>query len=233
MLFIPFAVSAQSLIFPGIVLFGGIVAAVGVFLAAMEQSEVQRQLAAKNAEIAQKSEEIAQKSEEIADLNKRIAGLVTGGDGFCYLWLTNIDSRKNLATLSSFQQGEFPIYDVDARIVDLQQLKQKKPPFTLDNFLAGQIFLNLGTMRVDGIKMLSSNFPLSQSDKRDFNVFFTARNGAYMQFLRLRRVQHEWRQATRVIVDEKVVFEKVDKGFPKDQLDWTSKETAEPILPSD
>jgi gas vesicle protein len=231
--FIPFAVSAQSLIFPGIVLFGGIVAAVGVFLAAMEQSEVQRQLAAKNAEIAQKSEEIAQKSEEIADLNKRIAGLVTGGDGFCYLWLTNIDSRKNLATLSSFQQGEFPIYDVDARIVDLQHLKQKKPPFALDNFLAGQIFLNLGTMRVDGIKMLSSNFPLSQSEKRDFNVFFTARNGAYMQFLRLRRVQHEWRQATRVIVDEKVVFEKVDKGFPKDQLDWTSKETAEPILPSE
>jgi hypothetical protein len=77
-------------------------------------------------------------------------------------------------------------------------------------------------MRVDGIKMLSSNFPLSQSDKRDFNVFFTARNGAYMQFLRLRRVQCEWRQATRVIVDEKVVFEKVDKDFPKDQLDWTS-----------
>jgi hypothetical protein len=28
-----------------------------------------------------------------------------------------------LAILSSFQQGEFPIYDVDARIVDLQQLK--------------------------------------------------------------------------------------------------------------
>ena len=233
MLFILVAVSAQSLIFPGIVLFGGIAAAVGVFLAAVQQSEVQRQLAAKNAEIAQKSEEIAQKSEEIANLNNRIAGLVTGGDGFCYLWLTEIDSRKNFATLSSFQQGEFPIYDVDARIVDLQQLRQKKGSFTLDNFLAGQIFLNLGTMRVDGIKMLSSNFPLSQSDKRDFNVFFTARNGAYMQFLRLRRVQHEWRQAARVIVDEKVVFEKVDKDFPKDQLDWTSNETAEPILPSE
>ena len=50
---------------------------------------------------------------------------------------------------------------------------------------------------------------------------------------RLRRVQHEWRQAARVIVDEKVVFEKVDKDFPKDQLDWTSNETAEPILPSE
>jgi hypothetical protein len=80
---------------------------------------------------------------------------------------------------------------------------------------------------------LGSHCPLSQSDKRDFNVFFTARNGAYMQFLRLRRVQHEWRQAARVIVDEKVVFEKVDKDFPKDQLDWTSNETAEPILPSE
>jgi hypothetical protein len=228
MLFIPFAVSAGSLIFgpTGLVFVAAILAAFGVFWQAAKESEVQRQLVGKN-------EEIAKKSEEIADLNKRIAGLVTGGDGFCYLWLTNIDSGKNLAILSSFQQGEFPIYDVDARIVDLQQLKPKKPPLALDNFLAGQIFLNLGTMRVDGIKMLSSNFPLSQSDKRDFNVFFTARNGAYMQFLRLRRVQHEWRQATRVIVDEKVVFEKVDKDFPKDQLDWTSKETAEPILPSE
>ena len=168
MLFIPFAVSPQSLIFgpTGLVFVAVILGAFGVFWQAAKESEAQRQLVVK-------SIEITQKSEEIADLNKRIAGLVTGGDGFCYLWLANIDSKSNLAILCSFQQGKFPIYDVDARIVDLQQLKRKKPPFTFDNFLAGQIFLNLGTMRVDGIKVLSSNFPLGQSDKHDFNVFFT------------------------------------------------------------
>jgi hypothetical protein len=187
-----------------------------------------------NEEIVQRSDQIAKKSEEIADLNKRIAALVTGGDSFCYLWLGNIDSKSNLAILCSFQEGKFPIYDVDARVVDLQQLEQKKRPLTLDNFLAGQIFLNLGTMRVKGIKVLSSNFPLGQSDKHDFNVFFTARNGVYKQFLRLRRGQGKWRQATRVTVDEKVVFENVDKGFPEDELDWSSeKAPEEPVLPTE
>ena len=89
MLFIPFAVSPQSLIFgpTGLVFVAVILGAFGVFWQAAKESEAQRQLVVK-------SEEIAQKSEEIADLNKRIAGLVTGGDGFCYLWLANIDSEE-------------------------------------------------------------------------------------------------------------------------------------------
>jgi hypothetical protein len=78
-----------------------------------------------------------------------------------------------------------------------------------------------------------SKFPLGQSDKRDSNVVFSARNGVYTQLLRPRRVQGKWRQATRVSIDEKVVFEKVDKGSPKEQFDWMSNETREPILPTD
>lgn len=193
----------------GLILGAAILGGIGAYWAAVQRTA--------------SAQESKQKSERIAELNERIAGLVTGGDSFCWLQISGVNPISNVGKLVAIHHGEFPIYDVAGRIVDLQELERKKGSITMQNLFVGDTNVRLGSMPV-GTATILSDFPLGHEIARDFNIFFSARNGLYTQLLRMRKSEQKWVSATRVQMregnDEKVVFEQIDPDFPKDQLQW-------------
>jgi hypothetical protein len=92
---------------------GALLVAFGGFWAAYRQSHF-------NAELREKNEEISR---------------LTGGDGFCWIAFQVVDSRgllvnaynmpDDLILIPNFvHQGKFPLYDVSASIVDVDELKK-------------------------------------------------------------------------------------------------------------
>jgi hypothetical protein len=61
-----------------------------------------------------------------------------------------------------------------------------------------------------------------------WNLFFSARNGFFTEFLRVRRVGNEWKTALKIIrtpssSNEQMLFEKIDLGYPRcedGQVEW-------------
>src|ERR1700752_1579874 len=104
-----------------LVLLGAIFGALGVFLATFRQNQEKVQSAQQRAQF---ESELRAKSDEIAKLNQTIAGWITGGEIHGYLQLGN--ANRNNALLAIIHQGNYPMYDVTLRIVDLDELEQNR-----------------------------------------------------------------------------------------------------------
>jgi hypothetical protein len=158
---------------------------------------------------------------------KRNINTVTGGDSFCYL-----DFAAN-GTLPTFvQRGKYPISDVSARIVDLKKFDRliaTNPQPSLQELLSADTSVQLGELTPNAALVRGTVKLVGQSAR--FNIFFSARNGFWTQKLRLRLVGGKWVRAIRVTTTEigrdkkgpKKLFEKIDKGFPrnaKGEVDW-------------
>jgi hypothetical protein len=192
----------------GLILLGVILSAIGALWASQQQVKFEHDLRVK--------------SDEIAKLNREIVNSVIGGDSFCYLSIGSINPQNNVGILVAVSQGEHPIYDVNARIVDLQKFEKIKDNLTLQTINQSETHINIGNM-IKGTASMIRQFPLGNTSKRDFNIFFSARNGLYTQLLRLRKVNDEWVSATKVEKNGEVIFEKIDDNFPrskKGEIDW-------------
>lgn len=192
---------------PGLILVGVVLSAIGAFWATQQQVKFERDLRTK--------------SDEIAGLNREIANLFTGGDSLCYIAIANLDPNTNRGNLTLVHQGNYPTFDINARMVDLQKLKEIKD-YTLTNIKSAETTLRIGSL-IKGTAMMFSPFDLGSRPERDFNIFFISRNGQFTQFLRMRKIDGIWFTATKVERDGKVIFEKIDKGFPKadeGQVKW-------------
>ena len=71
---------------------------------------------------------------------------------------------------------------------------------------------------------------LPDTDEQDYNVFLNARNGFFTQLIRLRRVDGNWKVATRVREqlangdESPTLYLDVDAGFPlneRGEVDWS------------
>lgn len=146
---------------------------------------------------------------------REITHHTTGGDSFCYF---GVGVDGNTATWTAVHQGKYPLYNVGARIVDLSKFHEAMNsgnPFAADtNVRIGDIAQNQASM------MLSMD--LGSGDSRDFNIFFSARNGFFTQLLRFRRVGGQWLSATSVTsmalaaLDSNPVLHRIADGYPVD-----------------
>ncbi len=173
----------------------------------------------KTEENQQLSQQLAQKSDEVARLNQVIAASVTGGDSFCYMSLALGQGETNSPDLVFVHQGKYPLYDITVRIVDLDKWEQLG--LTAQNLFKAEARINIGNLSLNQASALGT-WPLPNSDQQRYNLFFVARNGFWTQLLRLRRVQGRWKVATRITQESgkkvRVLFEKIDKDFPRDKL---------------
>ena len=199
---------------PMFILIGAFIAAAGAFWASLEQAQFERVLRTK--------------SDEIAQLNTKIASAVTGGDSFCYLDLAIGDGTTNTPALMLVHQGEYPVYDVSVRIVDLQKFNVVKKSLTLETMAETQTVLPVGNVSPRQAPVLGK-CTLPNTQQQSFNVFISARNGFVTQLIRLQRIKGFWKSATKVtrkIYEENksvVLLEKVDPEFPRDntgQVQW-------------
>jgi hypothetical protein len=192
---------------PGVILFGALVTAIGALWASQQQAGFERNLRAK--------------SDEIAGLNREIANLITGGESFCYMDIGSLDPDTNRGIPVIVQQGDHSIFDINARIVDLQEFRQIKGN-TFEGFNKAQRTLQIGSL-AKGTCLAMSPLDLGDSPERDFNIFFIARNGQFTELLRLRKIDAKWARAIRVKRGSELLFEKVDDDFPKTdqgQIQW-------------
>lgn len=184
-----------------IALIGAVLVALGAFWSASQSHKFET--------------EVKQKNEEIKKLNEYILSTVTGGNSFCVLNFL-IDTSKNIR-LAIVQKGEYPVYEVQMRIVDLQKLeKEDLSNLTLEKVLENDIIKNIGNVS-PGSSYILGNVQFGKETRRDFNIFFMARNGAFTQLQRFRLVNDKWVSACRVIRNNEIIYEKVDLEFPINQ----------------
>ncbi|MBQ8101290.1 MULTISPECIES: LapA family protein [unclassified Afipia] len=198
--------------YPAMVVFvGAVLVALGGFWASWRQSNF--------------NQEIRKKNEEISALQKDSMEAVIGGDSYAYIIFQAFDREGKIPNGNAMpdqlllvpmfiHRGKHPLYDVSARIVDLDLMK-KNINSAMNNYSVGNMTPNLAATTAHQILHEGKDF--------SFNIFFTARNGTWTQFLRMPWIGNGWGSAIKVIRDGRVVFREVSDNFPRTsdgKVDW-------------
>lgn len=177
------------------------------------------------AEISQKNAELALNNSE---LSKKIANSITGGDSYCYVLVGN-PSKTNLSDLMLITEGEYPLYDVEVRIHDLDQRVanfKNRIQKDISSNMSTSDFFNLINRSAKIIKIgnigLNQGYPLGalslpkDVDKARYEIEIMARNGRVLQLVQFRRMESKWIWAEKIYFHDKVVKRYIDPDFPKD-----------------
>jgi len=143
---------------------------------------------------------------------------ITGGDSYCYVCFTqNYLGENNLTIL---HQGQYPLYDLTVRIVDLDKFDESTD--SLERAHEYQKIFSIGTMLPNQSNNLCTITLSNQEISKRFNIFFSARNGMFQELLRLKNVNNEWVSAIKVDRG-KTLLESVSENFPKngnEEVEW-------------
>jgi hypothetical protein len=116
------------------------------------------------------------------------AKITTGGDSYCIAIFNYRSSEdQNDGYLLVYQVGNYPLHDVNMRIVDLAKLFSlvQQQELIPESVQTASTTINLGTLAVKERKILPQTFHFSPSDtKRDFNFRFDAMNGSWSEQFR-------------------------------------------------
>ena len=176
--------------------------------------------------------------EGVSQLTQKSIGTVTGGDGFCYMTFEAKSLEDGMAFPMFSNAGKYPLYQVSARITDLKKLAAAVP------FGRKGIFFKEGLVAMRNIEVgeltpgRSRMMPRIVFDLRDksdqyYTVVFDARNGTWIQSIRLTYIKDHWQLATKVMQGEdlngKVRLSIVDPGYPSpiDKVDWLFKRSSQ------
>ena len=146
---------------------------------------------------------------------------VTGGDSYCWInFLRPFTDGTTRLTLT--HHGEYPLYDVTARIVDLEasdEVLQGRSHLRYEELSLFQTTMDIGNVSPATDMLVLDEWPIGDGDSRAFNIFFVARNGAWFESIRLVRESGEWLKAIRVYRDDELLQEFIDKDYPLDAID--------------
>ena len=142
-----------------------------------------------------------------------LVGHITGGESACYIIGTPIASGV-LTHTALVHVGKHALYEVSARIVDLEAFDHIKDNLTFENIRNTEILRQFGNLVPNHATMLQEIFSLGVGTSRNFNIFYTARNGSFTQLLRFRKVNDSWLYATKVVRDEATLYENIQEGYP-------------------
>jgi hypothetical protein len=198
--------------YPAVVVFmGAVLVAFGGFWASWRQSNFNSEIRAKN--------------EEITRLQRANTDAIIGGDSFCWMELQiaapdgSLPNANNmpddLALMPLFvHAGAFPLYDVSARIVDLDILNTDIQHAFVNSFV-GNMTPGFARNAPVAIRHHGKNF--------NFNIFYVARNGSWTQYLRMRWVGNGWASASKVLRGSTIIRREVSNNFPTNEagkVDW-------------
>ncbi len=193
---------------------GGLLAASGGFWQAVRQSNF--------------NSELRQKNDTIIELQQQNAGAITGGNSFAEMVIQVPDVATAAVALPSFaHHGKFPLYDVTARIVDIGEHRRL---VTAKNFVAATTALQGTEVSVGSLTPGFAKGPmvmLQHPSGRDFsyNVFFVARNGSWIQQLRMKWIGNGWSVANRIsgLSEGKELYRVVSPNYPlgpNGEVEW-------------
>ncbi|MGH9341420.1 MAG: hypothetical protein ACRD1R_17995 [Acidobacteriota bacterium] len=178
------------------------------------QAKVERDLESIETKVATLLGELEAKTNDLL-------GHLSGGESFCYLMLGSLGRGTNAGQVTVIHQGKHPLYDVTARIVDLQAFERVKSNLTFENLRNTEIHRSYGLL-IPGYCKSGEIWNLGDGAIRGFNIFWTARNGGFSQLLRFRSVDDQWYHATKVERGA-ILLEDIQPGYPrneKGEVDW-------------
>ncbi len=158
---------------------------------------------------------------------ERLRNVVTGGRSFCYFVFLYPETDAPLVFAA--HEGDDPLYNVQARMVDLRKFNAIPDKTTLASINSTESYFEIGDMTA-GFGTEAGRAATFQGTEHNYNIFFTARNGGWSQVYRARKVDGKWLSATLVTKQgqsahaEHILLKKVDDGFPSDALpaQWTT-----------
>jgi hypothetical protein len=192
----------------GLILIGAILCAFGALWTSYQQSRFERDLRLK--------------SDEIVELQRNMIQSVIGGDSFCYITVVSINNQADVGILTVIHQGDHPIYDINARIVDLEQIEKNGDNVNLQIMQQAESSISIGNM-IPNTASAFGSFPLGSTKSKSLNIFFSARNGLFTQLLRFRKIEGKWQTALKVIRNEKTIFEEITDDYPRSnngEIEW-------------
>ncbi|AQT58890.1 hypothetical protein [Cellvibrio sp. PSBB023] len=180
----------------------------GQFFRVKKQTRVENSFGAMESRFKELLEKVEAKTEEMI-------GHISGGNSFPWFQVSMIDNSTNIGLLMAMHQGKHPLYDVSARIVDLNKFEQVKTKFSLATLGYTDTNINLGNMTSSNVRLVQQ-WKLESEPEQSYNIFFTARNGSFIQELRLKKIYGVWVSATKISNNDNVVlYEQIDKSYPK------------------
>lgn len=154
---------------------------------------------------------------ESAQSRKDLKDTLIGGDSLCVLTLSG-------DTVIVMNAGINPLYTVIAKIIDESPCDQSfKPPRSGIRMLD----LQIGDLPHTFPRTLDHAIPWKlHPTRRDFVIFFSARNGIWQEDLQYRLVDGSWQEAWRVIRagEKKDALAQVDSKFPNQPPEWFDAE---------
>jgi len=221
---------------PAIIIFlGSALTILGVFWASSREQSEKVQSAKERAEFER---ELRKRSDEIASLNHDIAAYSRGEGSYCYFEPT-VSSSRNAVLPALVNVGKNPLYDVRIRIVPdphkrILPVGSKVTYDMLEEMMRAETRVDVGSLAPSNVReeaypslILKWDLPISE-DKRAYNIFFSARNDHFTQYLRFWRVKGRWFVASKVIrqlagEEGTVLKEFVQTGYPRNpdgSIDW-------------
>lgn len=153
---------------------------------------------------------------EVEKRTNQMIGHISGGNSFPYFQIGMLDNNSNTGVLMAIHEGEHPLYDINARIVDLQKFEQIKNNLSLASMSYCDTNISVGNMIPSHASMIQP-WKVENEPTQSYNVFFTARNGSFTQLIRLNKINGIWVSAVKVTNrDNQVLHENIDNNFPRD-----------------
>ncbi|CAK2012782.1 conserved hypothetical protein [Vibrio crassostreae] len=228
----------------GVILLGALISAIGALWASNSQTKVNDVLqekstiiltqsnelrlksdviTQKNSEILDRTTELAAKSDEIANLNRELLNYSTGGNSYPIAQIIDLDNNTNSGLLAVHNSSnEYPLFNLRVRVYDWdsKEVRTKENMFGDDKIFDSDM-IPASSSHVEGNAKLGSN------SIKNFTIQSSARNGQFLQTLKLRKVEGIWRSVTKVTkIDGQELYKQVDKKYPLDEkglVDWKSK----------
>lgn len=160
------------------------------------------------------------------ELNEYTINSITGGDSFCYYKIAYPGAVGSKNTFSRWLThiGRFPIYDLSIRIYDSNKCSEitENKKFNFNELLRCQEYLNRASFYKLGNANFFQNMPEiiqlpSDVDKLSYSIFFTARNGEWLEQVVFRKIQNKWTWAFQVKRHDIVLVEEIQPDFPKEE----------------
>jgi hypothetical protein len=127
-----------------------------------------------------------------------------GGDSFIYLapgFKSSAARSTGIVDIDLRHQGIYPVYDTYIRIVDLEKAHEAgKEPHGLDKYSAQyEHYRNFDRLDPNRVVINFERWQLPRdADQQGYNIFFSSRNGDFVQSFRFRRINGEWMVSMQV-----------------------------------
>ncbi len=169
------------------------------------------------------SESIKQSQQQFAETMSKSREAIaesTGGDSFCYVDMGGWNGNELIANI--VQKGRYPLFRVDVTITDIDafNLELKSKSGTLGStsrrgFPTIDVLTRVSLWRPLGTYLISPD-----EESRSFNIEMFARNGAFVELLRIRKLKEGGLTTAKLVSasyftnKRGIVLEQIDKTFP-------------------